>query len=441
MPVFPWISLDAAVPQQMPVLARMFKDVLTFAAHDPVDPKNDLALLITAPVLATPIAKTVLPLRFQFKLPSADAVNLEAAPAAQPIAELGVDTFGAQDSIDTKNQPAFLAAAAVPEPPVAGTVLPPCFQFATPDVLSFTNHSSAGPPIAVPGTRGSRFARPTRVEAEEEKPEAIAATIANQAPVMLLPNLEATAVPQSVAKQTEAPLPPPANPTVQAEVGTLSSGELAFAAKLMPTVVTELRETPAPAAKNPEPAPALKPESPAYRVAAPEAVPSIQSVAQPHGQTAEPEHKTETREIPRPLEVPPEVTPSKPAEGLRDISFRLVDGSKEQVEVRLLERAGELRVSVRSADPQLNTELRNGLGDLAGKLEKTGFHTETWHPANEHARSGEAAQTGNSKQEQEPRHHAGQQHPERRDARGIRKIRPRWVEEISRNFAIGDESR
>ncbi|MDQ6707083.1 MAG: hypothetical protein M3Z85_14050, partial [Acidobacteriota bacterium] len=226
--------------------------------------------------------------------------------------------------------------------------------------------------------------------------------------------------------------------------GTLRSGELAFAAKLTPEPVSDMREIPAPAAKNLAPAP-VKPESPAYRVTAPEAVsvPSTQhSVAQPQHQTAEPEHKTEIRGIPRPVEVAPEPTAGKPAEGLRDISFRLVDGSKEQVEVRLLERAGELRVSVRSADPQLNTELRNGLGDLAGKLEKTGFRTETWHPAQEHTKSAESAQTGNSNREPEPRQHAGeQQHPERRAPRGVRKMRPRWVEEISANLAIGEESR
>ena len=292
---------------------------------------------------------------------------------------------------------------------------------------------------------GFRFARSKRVETDEgtSGSSVAAVAVANPAPPIVLPNLEAAPAQEAIAKQPEVPLAPLANPTVQAEAGTPRSGELAFAAKLMPMTGTEPQAITATAPKNPEPA-LSKPQFPVSRVTAPETVSvlSAPAAAQPHHQTAEAEHKTEAREIPRPLEIPPEPALSKPAEGLRDISLRLVDGSKEQVEVRLFERAGELRVSVRSADPQLNTELRSGLGDLAGKLEKTGFQTETWHPANEHTKPAEAAaHTGNSKQEPEPRQHAGQQHPERREQRSTRRTRPSWVEEMSRDFPIGDESR
>ncbi|MDQ6707974.1 MAG: hypothetical protein M3Z85_18615, partial [Acidobacteriota bacterium] len=298
-------------------MARLFADALTFAGHDPVGLIDDL---------------------------NEDPKEPTAVPIAVP----------------------------VPETPVAKAVLPFCLRFALPDVPSLANHNSAAPFVAIPDTPATkivlplcfRLSRSKRVENEDEKPEAVGVAVANPALVMLLPNPDAEPVPEAAAKQTHVPLPPLLNPTVQAEAGTLRSGELAFAAKLTPTPASELRDAPKPILKNPEPA-SVRPEPPVNRVAAPEAipVPSTQhSVAQPQRQTAEPEHKTETRETPHPVEDMPEAsleaTPGKAAEGLRDISFRLVDGSKEKVEVRLLERAGELRVSVRSADPQLNTELR-----------------------------------------------------------------------------------
>jgi hypothetical protein len=69
-----------------------------------------------------------------------------------------------------------------------------------------------------------------------------------------------------------------------------------------------------------------------------------------------------------------------PASPARDIQLQLNQG-EQRVDVRLSERSGEVRVAVRTPDPQLAGALRNDLPELSARLEQTGFRTETWHPA------------------------------------------------------------
>jgi hypothetical protein len=82
-----------------------------------------------------------------------------------------------------------------------------------------------------------------------------------------------------------------------------------------------------------------------------------------------------------------------PAQPLREISLVVPQpktGSgeaSEPVEVKVLDRSGQLHVAVRSADPQLNASLRDHLGDLVTRLEDRGYRTETWRPSDAAAAS------------------------------------------------------
>lgn len=67
-------------------------------------------------------------------------------------------------------------------------------------------------------------------------------------------------------------------------------------------------------------------------------------------------------------------------EPARDISFRMGSGSANAVDIKLTERAGQIRVAVHSADPALTRSLQANVTELAGKLEKSGFHAETFLP-------------------------------------------------------------
>jgi hypothetical protein len=49
--------------------------------------------------------------------------------------------------------------------------------------------------------------------------------------------------------------------------------------------------------------------------------------------------------------------------------------------VRVAERAGEIRVDVRTSDSQLTSALRQELPALTARLTESGFNAAAWHPA------------------------------------------------------------
>ena len=96
---------------------------------------------------------------------------------------------------------------------------------------------------------------------------------------------------------------------------------------------------------------------------------------------------------------PQNETNSPAGETVRDISLKLTNQDQSSVQVRLSERAGELHVSVRTPDAGLTRNLREGLSDLVGRLEQSGYRAETWRPAD----------NGSTTQDQ-GRENASQQH-------------------------------
>ena len=65
---------------------------------------------------------------------------------------------------------------------------------------------------------------------------------------------------------------------------------------------------------------------------------------------------------------------------LREMKFE-VTGGERRVEVRLSERAGEVKMTVRTADAPLASSLRENLPALSARLAETGLRSETWRPA------------------------------------------------------------
>ncbi len=84
-------------------------------------------------------------------------------------------------------------------------------------------------------------------------------------------------------------------------------------------------------------------------------------------------------EIPnaRVAQVPP-MEPRQP-QPVRDVTLSLTSDT-QRVDVKLIDRNGELHVAVQSADPVLTSDLRASVHDLIGGLEKSGFRAETWQP-------------------------------------------------------------
>ena len=65
---------------------------------------------------------------------------------------------------------------------------------------------------------------------------------------------------------------------------------------------------------------------------------------------------------------------------VRDMKFE-VTGGEQRVEVRVSERGGEVKMTVRTPDTELAGTLRENLPTLSARLAESGFKSEAWHPA------------------------------------------------------------
>jgi hypothetical protein len=117
---------------------------------------------------------------------------------------------------------------------------------------------------------------------------------------------------------------------------------------------------------------------------------------------------------------------------LKDISLQLGQSAGHNVEVRLVERAGELHVAVRTGDTVLAHGLREGLSEVVGRLGESGFRTETWHPGASVAAVSAATETQNTSSDLqgEPQGQRGSAHQDggRRDQH--QSNQPEWVQEF-----------
>lgn len=69
----------------------------------------------------------------------------------------------------------------------------------------------------------------------------------------------------------------------------------------------------------------------------------------------------------------------KPAGAARGIQLQMNAGD-EHVEIRVTDRAGELKVDVRTPNSRLAGALRADLPELAARIEQAGYRAETWQP-------------------------------------------------------------
>jgi hypothetical protein len=118
---------------------------------------------------------------------------------------------------------------------------------------------------------------------------------------------------------------------------------------------------------------------------------------------------------------------------LQNISLQVGQAGAPKVEIRLVQQSGELQVAVRTGDADLSHGLRQGLPDLVGRLQESGFRAEAWrpggpdiHPATtlEGKRSSESSQSGDS----QPGNSGSRQESGQRQQNPSR--RPAWVHEL-----------
>jgi hypothetical protein len=125
--------------------------------------------------------------------------------------------------------------------------------------------------------------------------------------------------------------------------------------------------------------------------------------------------------------------PASPTAPMKDISVRVESAKGENVDIRIVQRAGDLQIAVKSADGDITQGLRHGLSDLSNRLNTSGYDAETWQPGQHTTTAETAAKAGDS-----PHHppsgdsqsHSGwsQQHRGQRDNNPSN--RPRWIQEL-----------
>lgn len=136
----------------------------------------------------------------------------------------------------------------------------------------------------------------------------------------------------------------------------------------------------------------------------------------------------------------------RPGESVRDISLKLTNQDQSSVQVRLSERAGELHVSVRTPDAGLTRGLREGLSDLVGRLEQSGYRTETWRPADNASTAQDQGRENPSQQHSSQQRNDGgsgtdsrqQQNPRDQQQPGAQT--PEWVGELESSLQRSNRS-
>lgn len=127
-------------------------------------------------------------------------------------------------------------------------------------------------------------------------------------------------------------------------------------------------------------------------------------------------------------------------EPVRDLTVvipgRVTEGRKQDsVQVRLVDRAGEVRVAVHTGDRELTHSLRGQLGELVTRLEQTGYRTQTWQPAEASAGPGRIGEgrgpSGEGRTSGFERGHSGWDGQEARQQRRDSQDQPEWARNLA----------
>ena len=117
-----------------------------------------------------------------------------------------------------------------------------------------------------------------------------------------------------------------------------------------------------------------------------------------------------------------------------DITVRIPDSTGQDTAVRFVERAGEIHVSVRTGDVEMAQSLRGGLNDLVNRLEDGGIRTEVWQPGS--ASNASTSQNDSHQPFADPDGSNGRQYSSGSNSgqESKQQNKPRWVEELENSI-------
>jgi Flagellar hook-length control protein FliK len=111
----------------------------------------------------------------------------------------------------------------------------------------------------------------------------------------------------------------------------------------------------------------------AFEFAVPESIGTRQSGTEHNSEIADGSHTSPVVET----EPEPSVGNSDP---IKNVQLQLVSDDNRRVDVRLMDRGGELHVSVKSADPALTQNLQSHMPELTSRLDQQHLQSEVWTP-------------------------------------------------------------
>ena len=143
----------------------------------------------------------------------------------------------------------------------------------------------------------------------------------------------------------------------------------------------------------------------------------------------------------RPTTLTEDVRPALPALPMKELSMRIEAAEGQTVDIRIVQRAGDLQIAVKSGDDFTTQGLRHGLSDLENRLNQTGYHTETWQPGQATQESRAASSDNSSKHSQSDGSpsHSGGSHQDRDQRQDNPSNRPHWIQELHSNLGSGPE--
>ena len=130
----------------------------------------------------------------------------------------------------------------------------------------------------------------------------------------------------------------------------------------------------------------------------------------------------------------------KTATPLKDLSVQVKQPNQESVELRVVEREGEIHVAVRTGDADLAHGLRQGLPELVDHLDQGGFRSEAWRPSGVVSApepSSQAQSKSSESRNPDSQSQPGWSQHERGQRDHNQSNRPQWVEELEGNLAGG----
>lgn len=284
-----------------------------------------------------------------------------------------------------------------------------------------------------------------------------------------------SAATQSAPKDAASGTPIPTALTEGDAKAPVSTGQLAFAARLntdtpaaaqpssptRPSAPTQSSLSAQPSASHPQTAPAgapnaATPEADAIQPAS-AVTQSVQAAPEQTGQRAE---KPEAQTLSTPSAAEPTAAPRTdaahaldqptdirsadvdptPAAGanttaVRDVRLQVTGADSQRVDVRVMDRGGELRVSVRADDPSLVRSLQDNVADLSTRLDQAHFRSELWTPRTQATAQTDSANT-NGRQFSGGEGNLGRE-DRGQQQNGRQQQQPAWVDDFEENPAKG----